>query len=89
MSTVYLHVGLHKTGTSSIQKFFYENDVICFNPERLFKWEKLKISYNKLQKAYCADVLFSYEQFSWMDYDTASGMIGDLKKHFEKSVVKN
>lgn len=87
MRTVYLHVGLHKTGTSSIQKFFYENNVICFNPERLFKWDRLKVSYSNISNSYECDVLFSYEQFSWMDGSTAQEMISDLREAFDKIVV--
>lgn len=87
MTTAFLHVGLHKTGSTSIQKYFYEHDVIDFNPERIFKWKEKEVVVNDLKNEYDKDVLFSYEQLSWMNKDESVKLIKMLKKSFTNVVV--
>ena len=43
MKTLYLHVGPHKTGTTSIQKFMLDNQAILFKSNLVYPKQFVKI----------------------------------------------
>jgi hypothetical protein len=85
MNTAYLHVGLHKTGTTSVQEFFENENSIIFNPECLWCWdERNKIHVVENISTYTEDVFFSYEQLSWLTQDQIAGLKNLLYETFNQ-----
>lgn len=83
MTTAYIHVGLHKTGTTSLQRYFRNEKVIPYNPEPLFKWEENTVVPLPLKKKYFSDTLFIYEQLSWLSPDNCKKLIENIKCRFD------
>lgn len=98
MSTVYLHIGLHKTGTSSIQRFLDLNnellkaheDLVYFKPDPWplpFKGEKPSINlqlngFEELKNIKNQKIVISHENYSWMFEEKQIKKLSDRIKKF-------
>jgi hypothetical protein len=98
IETLYIHTGAHKTGTSSIQKFFHQNIGLLHSRDGLeypgFKRPMLKTTptledyrvipeaFDDLQSINARKAVISRENFSWVDNKES---LIEFKKNLGKS----